>query len=219
MGLVALGHLCMFSVVSDSLQLQLLKAASQAPLTMEFSRQEYWTGLPFPPKGNLPDPGIKPKSLGSPVLPGRFLTTGLQGKSLNLLLTVYVSRRSRSQNETEISHPQPRSLGHHLWGSISLCQELPHQADHCLISQGRGLESACFCIHCTSKNWTHSHPCLCPGFGLASLWNLQPGPESHCSGVLTSFLSFLSFHYHHIPSRYTAKEYFSITQMKCKVAR
>ena len=108
-----------------------LKSSQPAPLTMEFSRQEYWTELPFPPKGNLSDPGIKPKSLGSPALPGRFLTTGPPGKSLNLLLTVHVSRRSRSQGEPEISHPQPRSSGHHLWGS-SLCQALPHQADPAL---------------------------------------------------------------------------------------
>ena len=36
--------------------------AHQAPLSMGFSRQEYWNGLPFPPSGNLPDPGIEPKS-------------------------------------------------------------------------------------------------------------------------------------------------------------
>ena len=34
--------------------------ARQAPLSMEFSRQEYWSGLPFPFPGNLPDPGIEP---------------------------------------------------------------------------------------------------------------------------------------------------------------
>ena len=34
----------------------------QAPLSMEFSRQEYWSGLPFPSPGDLPDPGIKPAS-------------------------------------------------------------------------------------------------------------------------------------------------------------
>ena len=39
--------------------------AHQAPLSMEFSRQEYWSGLPFPSPGDLPDPGIK---LGSPAL-------------------------------------------------------------------------------------------------------------------------------------------------------
>ena len=36
--------------------------AHQAPLSMGFSRQEYWSGLPFPPPGDLPDPGIEPRS-------------------------------------------------------------------------------------------------------------------------------------------------------------
>ena len=42
---------------------------------MEFSRQEYWSGLPFPTPGDLPDPGIEPASLPSPVLAGGFFTT------------------------------------------------------------------------------------------------------------------------------------------------
>ena len=42
--------------------------ACQAPLSMEFSRQEYWSGLPFPTPGDLPDPGIQLTSLMSPVL-------------------------------------------------------------------------------------------------------------------------------------------------------
>ena len=37
--------------------------AYQAPLSMEFSRQEYWSGVPLPSPGDLPDPGIKPRSL------------------------------------------------------------------------------------------------------------------------------------------------------------
>ena len=45
--------------------------AHQAPLSMEFSRQEYWSGLPFPSPGDLPDPGIKPASLTSLVLADR----------------------------------------------------------------------------------------------------------------------------------------------------
>ena len=49
--------------------------AHQVPLSVEFSRQEYWSGLPFPPPGDLPDPGIKPMSLKSPALAGRFFTT------------------------------------------------------------------------------------------------------------------------------------------------
>ena len=40
----------------------------QAPLSLGFSRQEYWSGLPCPPPGGLPDPGIKPVSLASPAL-------------------------------------------------------------------------------------------------------------------------------------------------------
>ena len=49
--------------------------ARQAPLSMGFSRQEYWGGLPCPPPVELPDPGIEPMSLMSPALAGRFLTT------------------------------------------------------------------------------------------------------------------------------------------------
>ena len=45
--------------------------ACQAPLSMGFSRQEYWSGLPFPPPGDHPDPGIEP---ASPVLAGVFLS-------------------------------------------------------------------------------------------------------------------------------------------------
>ena len=49
--------------------------AFQAPLSMGFSRQEYQSGLPFPPPGDLPDPRIDPESLMSPALVGRFITT------------------------------------------------------------------------------------------------------------------------------------------------
>ena len=47
--------------------------ARQATLSMGLSRQEYWSGLPCPPPGDLPDPGIEPKSLKSLALVGRFL--------------------------------------------------------------------------------------------------------------------------------------------------
>ena len=45
--------------------------ARQVPLSMEFFRQEYWRGMPFPPPGGLPKPGIKPAS----ALAGGFFTT------------------------------------------------------------------------------------------------------------------------------------------------
>ena len=53
-----------YSVVFDS-------AVHQAPLSMQFSRQQYWSGLPFPTPGDLPYPGIKPVSLVSPALVGK----------------------------------------------------------------------------------------------------------------------------------------------------
>ena len=54
--------------------------ARQAPLSKGFSRQEYWSGLPFPPPSDLPDPGIKPMSPASPALAGGFFTTETPGK-------------------------------------------------------------------------------------------------------------------------------------------
>ena len=48
--------------------------ACQAPLSMEFSRQECWSWLSFPFPGDLPDPGIEPASLMSPALAGEFFT-------------------------------------------------------------------------------------------------------------------------------------------------
>ena len=49
--------------------------AYQAPLSVGFSREEHWSGLPCPPLADLPDPGIEPASLRSSALAGRFFTT------------------------------------------------------------------------------------------------------------------------------------------------
>ena len=54
-----------------------MMVAPQAPLSMEFSRQEYWIGLPFPTPGDLPDLGIKP---GSPLLQANALPSEPPGK-------------------------------------------------------------------------------------------------------------------------------------------
>ena len=59
--------------------------ATQAPLSMEFSRQEHCHGLPCPPPGNLPNPGVEPMSLVSPALAGRFFTTASPAKPLGLV--------------------------------------------------------------------------------------------------------------------------------------
>ena len=55
--------------------------AHQAPLSMGFSRQEYWSQLPFPSPGDLPDPGIKPTS-ASPALVDGFFCHGSTWKAL-----------------------------------------------------------------------------------------------------------------------------------------
>ena len=63
------------SVLSDSLRHD--RVARKAPLPMGLSRQEYWSGLPFPPPEDLPDPGTEP---ASPALSGSFFTTKPPGK-------------------------------------------------------------------------------------------------------------------------------------------
>ena len=65
-----------YSVVSDSFATP-WTVARQVPLSMEFSGQEYWSGLPFPTPGHLPNPEIK---LESPALAGKSFTTEPPGK-------------------------------------------------------------------------------------------------------------------------------------------
>ena len=77
--------------------------ARQALLSMGFSRQECWSGLPYFPPGDLPDPGMEPVSPMSPALTGRFFTTGAtQGKQL----------KSNNGSDHKLQAP-----GHSDWGS------------------------------------------------------------------------------------------------------
>ena len=85
--------------------------ACQAPLSMEFSRQEYWSGMPFSSPGDLPDSGTEPMSLLSPALVGRFLITVLPGKPRtycylcsNQLLLHLVSRSKLNVCYMELSN-------------------------------------------------------------------------------------------------------------------
>ena len=66
------------------LSMTLCTVAHQAPLSMGFSRQEYWSGLPCPPLGDLPNPGIKPTSLMFPALAGGIFTTSSTWFSRNI---------------------------------------------------------------------------------------------------------------------------------------
>ena len=71
-------YVCVCSVMPDSATLQTV--ACQAPLSMEFSRQEHWSGLPLPPPGDLPDPGIEPASPVSPALQADSLSSEPPGE-------------------------------------------------------------------------------------------------------------------------------------------
>ena len=80
-------HACsVTSVVSDCATPQTV--AHQALLSMGLSRQEYWSGLPCPPPGNLPDPGVKPVALMSPALTGGFFSTTWEAH-LSLYIPLY----------------------------------------------------------------------------------------------------------------------------------
>ena len=94
-------------VVSDFLRPHGLYVAHQAPLSMEFSRQEYWSGLPFPSPVYLPNPGIEP---GSPALqadsvPCESLGEPLKEVSWSILINAYtLTRRVPVQPSLVIQH-------------------------------------------------------------------------------------------------------------------
>ena len=130
--------------------------ACQAPLFMEFSRQEYWSGLPFPPAGNLPYPGIKRPSLASPILTGRFLTTAPPRKpAFNFLdkmaLKIYVPLTSDS-----MLCPQRITAESFTWteGYLTLRSnqekwEVPTKFSKCICP-------ACF-LHQRRTNWQQNY--------------------------------------------------------------
>ena len=69
----------------------------QAPLSMKFSRQEYWSVLPCPPAGDLPHPGIEPVSFMSPALAGEFLTTSATLRKGNKKTILYMIASKRTK--------------------------------------------------------------------------------------------------------------------------
>ena len=101
----------------------------KAPLSVGFSRQECWSGLPCPPPGDLPDPGIEPASLTSSALAGRFFTTSvtkLGYPDKHICLELYISTylmqawRRKCQHPRVFlpgkSHGQRSLVGYSPWG-------------------------------------------------------------------------------------------------------
>ena len=103
------------SVVSDSLQ-PLWTVAHQAPMSVEFFRQEYWSGLLFPTPGDLLDPGIKPASLVSPALAGGFFTTASRG-----LPNSYLSSSAKTDNGIPLLRSILPCLGAETWCMVLGC--------------------------------------------------------------------------------------------------
>ena len=99
-------------------------------LSMGFPRQEYWSGLPFPSPGDLPDPGVEPVSLVSPALAGEFSTTSAPWEAhISTLLWSYSSIKSWC------CLPPPK--GRHLKAGKQLCSRcIP--STHTLLVRGKG---------------------------------------------------------------------------------
>ena len=89
---IEIPHVCILSCVG--LFATLWTITCQAPLSIEFPKQAYWSCLPFPISGTLPDPRIELTSPVSPALTGRFFTTAPPGKMQNNLTTAYSVAKS-----------------------------------------------------------------------------------------------------------------------------
>ena len=78
--------------------------AHQALLSMRFSRQEDWSGLPCPPAGDLPNPGIEPTSLMTPALAGGFFTTSTTWEAPIILYYYYYYCHKKAINDQRIKN-------------------------------------------------------------------------------------------------------------------
>ena len=85
----------------------------QAPLSMGFSRQEYWNGLPFPSAGNLHNPGIKHRSLKSPALQVDFYCSATR-KAHKLLQTTDIYTHTTVIYRTDKQQGPTYSMGHYV---------------------------------------------------------------------------------------------------------
>ena len=98
--------------------------AHQAPLSMEFSRLEYWNRLPFPPAGDLPNPGIEPASLMSPALAGRFFTTSATWEAMY----IYILLQNLLHRKQHDSHQFTCGMVTKEWDGNKVTQNKRHLA-------------------------------------------------------------------------------------------
>ena len=96
--------------------------ACQSPLSMGFSRHEYWSGLPCPPPGDLPDPGIEPASPVAPVVQADSLPLSHWGSpGVSHIIKQYSDTRHVSHNSWccirshRLRSPSSKAASHHTW--------------------------------------------------------------------------------------------------------
>ena len=100
-------NVCMLSCFSHvQLFASLWTEAYQAPLSMGLSRKGYWSGLPCPPPGDLPDPGIFPTSLMSLALAGGFFITSTTWEAPKLILDTHERERNPNTKLKKVFKPQ-----------------------------------------------------------------------------------------------------------------
>ena len=96
--------------------------AHQTPLSVGFFRQEYWSGLPCPPPGDVSDPGIKPTSLMSPALASRFFTSSATWEA-PYEITRGVTFRDRKQVVVAVGWGAERAGASCLMGRVTVWED------------------------------------------------------------------------------------------------
>ena len=135
-------HSCVWSVLSFETS---WTVAHQVPLSLELSRQKYWSELPFPTPGDLPDPGNKLMSLASPALAGKFFTTVPPGRPLKAISLRIMMERHWREGALEVNSNEAMHIR-----KCSLWWEKPHHTDRReTMAEGPRVSSACglqFCV-------------------------------------------------------------------------
>ena len=158
----ALGRAPAWSLSHVQLSAAPWTVARQAPLTMGFSRQKYWKGLPCPSSGNLHNPGPEHKSLPSPELAGRFFTSVLVSLTASKVFKMIKIATFSVSLYTDVSNSlQPMD-----WG--------PPGSSVRGIFQARALEWGAISFSNTFLRWFH----LSPSLGSIEMWRAQK-PHLH----------------------------------------
>ena len=113
---------------------------------MGFSRQEYWNGLPVPPPGDLPNPGIEPESLTAPALAGEFFATSTTWEALTCFRSLLLNFVHTKMSFSYLTICWVRTLSHPVMPSLGLArcpsEGLPLRGSLPIISYHEALSSS-----------------------------------------------------------------------------